>query len=1145
MISIIPLIGLFIIIYLSASTRALQDDQLLTNDQNPKTPCRIQLQNEYVLWTFSEYNATPHHTRYQFSKIHPQALGDLNDDGVLDIVFFRDWLHDSYIPISLYAVDGATGEVLWTQDHHISQEFPDGWFSPVVIDYDGDGTLEVFYSEQGGWLNICEGETGEISRRAFVGSIGTMPKFLEIDGDGILDIIIGSISYSPNPNLICLSGRTLQPIWSFSANYSIALSPAIADINGDGDLEIVIRPGGGGGWGGIPWPWPDWKFKQGNRVYALRASDGQIVWGTDIPDYYNSYNPPLISDLDSDGHVEIIIMGERGNPNPIVIILDGTDGKIRDRVFVGGGDEYPHTQTNALIGDWNGDGSDELIFPCSIYSSGTRNYIFYIGIYDGQDIRMIEVGKAKYSDYLRRNNFLLDIDGDGIVEYISGDYYSYSSSISSNQTTLQLYLPDIILLASDLNGDGLTELLVNRKGNLTLLSSNEPTVQVTINGLHGEGTAYPESLLYNISALLSFPGSGHMLDEITLVLGNGTDGISIKFTDDGFEGILVDGLDGSIEVFEGCIRNRDGANEYILSMVISFTWDYPIVGDSWISVHVRHGGMFDSSFVDICRYRVEMGIVVLGVPVLSDTHGEELPSGNWTSKGAIVNLTGLRVVHIGSEDLLVPRIFGIKLSRSDAVISSVPRGIMDANIVLTFPAPAVSNGLETFTLELALDDVIHGASIGPPVTFELRVDSEPPFKMDQWPQDTIITNKPSYILTLNMSDGNGSGIDTDNVRLKVFNENDNNNIWYDAFVAERYMDGLRFIAAITLWEDDDYHVQLSVTDMVGNEKIVELTIRLDTIPTDIWMIEREKWFNTTRVDIAYGIDGYYSLHQGLKTIEVITITGEEVNCTIRSGTQYIYIWNVTIDFEVPGRYWITTSIRDEAGNVATHSSQINVDTLPPIITPFIPSLLNATNGIIEFIVRIDDGNGSGFGDGCLEYRLEDEWIPYTGSRITSPIDIVVKIELGEDTDIEFRVKDRAGNFGTSGPHTLYLNEPPLPKVTSPLGGSWHQKDKAIVLDGSSSEDPDGQGLAFLWELDGHEIGNGHPVEELFITPGDHSLVLVVSDGYHEVASDQIWFTVNDRGPSPSSSFTIIWIIVLFAFLAVVGVALAFMRLKSS
>jgi outer membrane protein assembly factor BamB len=68
--------------------------------------------------------------------------------------------------------------------------------------------------------------------------VESSPAIADIDGDGKLEVLVGS----HDGNLYCLDGRSGARKWAYRPRASAQFfsSPTLADLDGDGLLEIII-----------------------------------------------------------------------------------------------------------------------------------------------------------------------------------------------------------------------------------------------------------------------------------------------------------------------------------------------------------------------------------------------------------------------------------------------------------------------------------------------------------------------------------------------------------------------------------------------------------------------------------------------------------------------------------------------------------------------------------------------------------------------------------------------------------------------------------------------------------------------------------------------------------------------------------------
>jgi len=175
-------------------------------------------------------------------KTYP-AIGDVDRDGQLEIIIGCDLAGDD-----LY-VFNHTGSALNIEDS-VNIDNVDDIKSPVALgDIDNDGDLEIVFGRMDGFVYVYNHKNSVLTLEATFntgGDIQCAPALVDVDNDGRLEIIIGNNNGIVNI-LNHTGGATLGQETTYStAGKAVIGSPIIADVDNDGLLEIIITSTSGG-----------------------------------------------------------------------------------------------------------------------------------------------------------------------------------------------------------------------------------------------------------------------------------------------------------------------------------------------------------------------------------------------------------------------------------------------------------------------------------------------------------------------------------------------------------------------------------------------------------------------------------------------------------------------------------------------------------------------------------------------------------------------------------------------------------------------------------------------------------------------------------------------------------------------------------
>ena len=200
------------------------------------------------------------------------AVGDIDNDGVYDIVVCT-W--DDHV----YAID-ASGNTKSGFPFTSTNRFN---APPTLVDIDGDGYLEIIAGNDNGLLHILNHDGTEMASFNTGDDIRGGISVADLNDDGSLELLF--VGYDDmihvwNP----LDGEELEG-WPIDMDYNSLTEPVTADLDNDGDLEVVTA------------------MKNGT-VYVLHH-DGTPFFGFPTNLGGNIESSPAIGDLDGDGDYEI------------------------------------------------------------------------------------------------------------------------------------------------------------------------------------------------------------------------------------------------------------------------------------------------------------------------------------------------------------------------------------------------------------------------------------------------------------------------------------------------------------------------------------------------------------------------------------------------------------------------------------------------------------------------------------------------------------------------------------------------------------------------------------------------------------------------------------------------------------------------
>ena len=176
---------------------------------------------------------------WRFNELAPYGrsgtnIADLNSDGVAEVLVTRSNVNNN---TCLIAIDGRSGALLWR-----TRDVMQGYVSNAIADFNGNGQYCVLHGDKG---NNVYADNADGSRRwhAALNARGMFfaPAVADIDGDGQLETITGMRGEDPETSacsFVIGSDGVVEA--ALDLGNGANAGPAVGDIDGDGELEVIL-----------------------------------------------------------------------------------------------------------------------------------------------------------------------------------------------------------------------------------------------------------------------------------------------------------------------------------------------------------------------------------------------------------------------------------------------------------------------------------------------------------------------------------------------------------------------------------------------------------------------------------------------------------------------------------------------------------------------------------------------------------------------------------------------------------------------------------------------------------------------------------------------------------------------------------------
>jgi len=365
------------------------------------------------------------------------ALGDLNGDGLLDVVTSEKGdVTDDFQSHTCIFINTS---------HHQNFSFDDPIIIPgdgyemyaQVQDINGDGKLDIVTSRQswgqmGVYLNTTEQNVVSFANKVIPEvDVEPRPVFADLNGDGIINMV--SVANTNNRRDVYIySNNSTENTINFNLELIVQsggvhppgptdydwcnTAPTLADIDGDGKLDIIIANGAA-------------SFTSPSGISVLRniSTPGVLAFEYDFLNYYQFTSNSLpvgidVADLNGDGKPDLLTNDWMGGIS--IMVNSSTEGNIalEEQMILGIGN-FPLSIATAdlnmdstpeiVVSNWEVEGLRVIHNFLPVNDSGIQGDLNGDGMINIQDL-IILVNMILANEY----STIADLNEDGVVNIL-------------------------------------------------------------------------------------------------------------------------------------------------------------------------------------------------------------------------------------------------------------------------------------------------------------------------------------------------------------------------------------------------------------------------------------------------------------------------------------------------------------------------------------------------------------------------------------------------------------------------------------------------------------------------------------------------------------------------------------------------------
>src|SRR5436309_3526137 len=379
----------------------------------------------------------------------------------------------------------------------------------------------------------------------------------DVNGDGKLDLLVANFCTSTpcggDGTVAVLLGNgdgTFQPAVTYDSGGQNAVSIAVADVNSDGKPDAVVTDN-----------CVTSTCDAGAVGVLLGNGDGTFQAAVNYTSGGLSPSSVVVGDVNGDGKPDLLVGNiYMGNGNysrgSVGLLLGNGDGTFLGPVSFDSGGEYAY---GVAVGDINGDGKLDLFVAnfCADSTCASGGVAVFLGKGDGSFQPVVTYGSGGLDSY---SVAVGDVNEDGKPDLLVANYYSADGNYYSNGTvgvllgngdgTFQAAVSygsggsgPVSLAVGDVNGDGKPDLLVANQ------CASSDCTNGTVGVLFGKGNS-------TFGRVVSYESGGYQASWVAVadVSGDGRPDLlvanqcaSSNNCANGTIGVLLQNADGSFQ----------------------------------------------------------------------------------------------------------------------------------------------------------------------------------------------------------------------------------------------------------------------------------------------------------------------------------------------------------------------------------------------------------------------------------------------------------------------------------------------------------------------------------------------------------------------------------------------------------------------